>query len=92
MSFRKLVMQQLIIASIVLALTSEAAFAYIGPGIGAGTVGVILGFLLSILLALIAIVWYPFKRLVKRRREVQIDKRNQEVAQEEQNIQNNLRK
>jgi preprotein translocase subunit SecF len=43
-------------------LTSEA---YIGPGLGTGTIGVVLGILASIFLALIAIIWYPLKRLFK---------------------------
>jgi len=40
--------------------------AYIGPGIGTGVVSVILGFLLSIFFAIIAVFWYPLKRLLNR--------------------------
>ena len=40
--------------------------AYIGPGLGAGTIGVILGVLGSIVLALFAIFWYPIKRLMRK--------------------------
>ncbi len=43
-----------------------AAHAYVGPGLGAGTIALILGFILSVLLALFAVVWYPIKRLRKR--------------------------
>ncbi len=39
------------------------AFAYVGPGLGAGTIGVILGLLGSVLLALFAFFWYPIKRV-----------------------------
>lgn len=42
------------------------AQAYIGPGLGAGTIGVILGIITSILLAIVALVWYPFKRIIKK--------------------------
>ena len=49
-------------------LAASPAFAYIGPGLGAGTVGVILGVLGSILLAIFAIVGYPIKRLLKKRK------------------------
>lgn len=38
------------------------AYSYVGPGLGAGTLGVILGLLGSILLALFAFFWYPIKR------------------------------
>ncbi len=42
------------------------AHAYIGPGLGLGTIGAILGVLLSVLLAIFAIFWYPIKKLFKR--------------------------
>ena len=40
------------------------AAAYVGPGLGAGTLGVILGLVGSILLALFAFFWYPIKRIL----------------------------
>ncbi len=40
------------------------AAAYVGPGLGAGTLGVILGLVGSILLALFAFFWYPIKRVL----------------------------
>lgn len=43
--------------------------AYIGPGLSAGTVGVIIGILLSILLGIFALFWYPIKRLIKKTRK-----------------------
>lgn len=46
-------------------LMPSTAEAYIGPGLGTGAIGVVLGILASIFLALIAIVWYPLKRLFK---------------------------
>ena len=44
------------------------AHAYIGPGAGAGTIAVVLGILASIVMAFFAILWYPVKRLVKKRK------------------------
>ena len=46
-----------------LLLCSHQALAYIGPGMGAGTLGVLLGLIGSVLLALFAFFWYPIKRL-----------------------------
>lgn len=46
------------------------AQAYIGPGLGAGTVGVVLGILGSIFLTLLAIIYYPIKRMLKKRKEM----------------------
>ena len=39
-----------------------------GPGMGAGTIAVALGILGSIFLALFAVVYYPFKRMLKRKK------------------------
>ncbi len=50
-------------------LIPEFAHAYIGPGLGAGTIGVILGIIGSVFIALFAIIWYPLKRLIKKRRK-----------------------
>jgi len=49
-------------------LLASPAHAYIGPGVGAGTIAVVLGVIASIFLAFVAILWYPLKRLVKRRK------------------------
>ena len=44
-----------------------AVHAYIGPGIGVGVIGVVLGILVAIVLAFFAILWYPVKRLFVKR-------------------------
>lgn len=54
--------------SIILLLTSQPAAAYVGPGLGLGTLGVILGVVVSVLLAAFAILWYPIKKLIKKRK------------------------
>lgn len=52
-----------------LALAAAApAYAYLGPGVGLGAIGVALGVVGSILLGLFSLLWYPFKRLVRRLR------------------------
>lgn len=59
----------LVLGMLVLALAPpHAAEAYIGPGAGAGTIAVVLGILASILMAFVAIVWYPLKRLARGRK------------------------
>ncbi len=58
-------MRKLIYFALVLLVPSTAE-AYIGPGMGAGTIAVVLGILASIVLGLIAIVWYPMKRLFRK--------------------------
>ena len=47
-------------------LSPTYAMAYVGPGLGAGAISVVLGVLGSIFIALFAILWYPFKRFLKK--------------------------
>ena len=54
------------IVLIVLTLTSISAYAYVGPGLGLGVLGVLLGGVLAVLLAVAGVVWYPVKRLMKK--------------------------
>lgn len=58
-------MKLLLILPIVLLLPSQA-FAYVGPGLGLGAIGAVLGVIFSIFLALLGIFWYPIKRLIKK--------------------------
>jgi len=51
-----------------LALMAGPALAYTGPGLGLGAIGTALGVVLALVLMLISIVWYPFKRLLRRMR------------------------
>ena len=51
-----------------------AVHAYIGPGMGVGIIGVVLGILVAIFLAFFAILWYPVKRLFVRRRNQKEEK------------------
>lgn len=51
-----------------LLVAAMPAAAYIGPGAGAGTIAIVLGILASVVMAFFAILWYPMKRLLKKRR------------------------
>jgi len=50
---------------VVFLMHPEIVHAYVGPGLGVGTVVIVLGFIGSIFLALFAVLWYPIKRLIK---------------------------
>ncbi|MFT4717382.1 MAG: ABC-type transport system involved in cytochrome bd biosynthesis fused ATPase/permease subunit [Paracoccaceae bacterium] len=54
--------------SAMLMLITVPAQAYVGPGLGLGAIGVILGLLLSVVLAFFAFVWMPIKRMFKRKK------------------------
>ncbi len=47
-------------------LSPVCGMAYIGPGLATGTLGVILGIVGSICIAVFALLWYPFKKLLKK--------------------------
>lgn len=49
-------------------ILATPAHAYIGPGAGAGTIIVTIGVLAAIVMAFFAILWYPLKRAMKKRR------------------------
>lgn len=59
-------------------LFSDIAFGYIGPGMGLGTLGVVLGVVVSIFLALVAVVWYPIKRIFRKSSKRTDDDRSNE--------------
>lgn len=42
------------------------ASAYIGPGLGAGAVTVVLGIVSGLLMLIVGVVWYPIKKLIRR--------------------------
>ena len=47
---------------------TQAAHAYIGPGLGLGAIAVALGGVGFFLFVLFTALWYPFKHLLRRRR------------------------
>ncbi|WP_419176858.1 hypothetical protein [Desulfosediminicola sp.] len=59
-------MQIILLLSLLLVMLPQTAHAYIGPGLGMGVVGVILGVIFSIVLAIFGIFWYPLKRVYKK--------------------------
>ena len=67
-------MKFILLLTVALVLTiSSPAHAYLGPGMGAGAVAVILGIVASVFLALFAVLWYPLKRMFKRRKGPKAD-------------------
>src|SRR5262245_39590120 len=60
-------MKRLAVAVCLLTLATSAE-AYVGPGMGLGVIGAVLGFLTAIVLAFAGMVWYPVKRMIRARR------------------------
>jgi hypothetical protein len=60
---------RMLIVALVFVGWASHAHAYIGPGLGAGTIAVIVGVVGSILLAVFGIFYYPIKRMIKSRKQ-----------------------
>ncbi len=61
-------MRFLSIAFLLSAAATPAA-AYIGPGAGMGAIGTVVAVLGAVLLMIVGFIWYPVKRLLKRRKQ-----------------------
>ena len=56
----------------ILALASPPAYAYIGPGAGLGAIATLVAVVLGIALVIVGFLWYPLKRLIKKRKKPQL--------------------
>ena len=68
-----------LLASIFL-LSPEMAFAYIGPGLGVGALAAVIGVFGSIFLGLFAVLYYPIKRMMKRRRAARLKSEKSDIS------------
>lgn len=60
-------MRNFILALTILCMPS-AAHAYVGPGAGLGVIAVSLAVVLGVFLILVGFLWYPLKRLLRRKK------------------------
>lgn len=52
----------------ILLAVPTAAQAYVGPGMGLGLIASSLGIAAAFLMAMVAMIWFPVKRMIKRRK------------------------
>lgn len=45
----------------------NTAMAYLGPGMGGGIIAATIGFIIALFTLLFAILWFPIKRLFKKK-------------------------
>lgn len=57
----------LIVAGLIFEIPTTT-FAYIGPGGGLGAIGTVVALIFAVLLAIVGFMWYPLKRLLRKRR------------------------
>jgi hypothetical protein len=60
-------MRKVLLALAMCFLFTDSAFAYVGPSLGIGVIGAIFGILAAILFAIVGLIWYPVKRLMKKK-------------------------
>ena len=61
-------MRLFLLLALSIALLPGLAQAYVGPGLGAGAIGAVLGVIGAVLLAIFAVVYYPLKRALRNRK------------------------
>lgn len=54
--------------AVTLMILPQAAAAYMGPGAGLGAIGTLIALVGAVALAFVGFLWYPVKKLLKRRR------------------------
>ena len=62
-------MFKLIFSSIAFCIITTSSFAYLGPGVGGGVIAATIGIIVAIFAALFGLIWFPVKRLLKKRKE-----------------------
>ena len=70
---------------VLLMLFASSAHAYVGPGLGLGVIGAIFGAVLTVLLAIFGVFWYPIKRMLKKKKNA--EPKNHERPPQRQNNQ-----
>ena len=55
--------------AIILLIINVPSFAYMGPGMGGGLITAILGIISAILIAIFGILYYPIKRILKKKKK-----------------------
>ena len=65
-----LIFAQLFLASLFFVLLiSQPAMAYVGPGAGLAAIGAFFALVAGIIAALFGFLWYPIKRLMRKRKQ-----------------------
>lgn len=64
---KQLILPALLPAAL-LALMPAMAQAYVGPGMGLGLIASLLGLVAAFAMVLVAVVWFPLKRALRKRR------------------------
>tara|TARA_Y100000591_G_C21511235_1_gene534779 strand:+ start:183 stop:392 length:210 start_codon:yes stop_codon:yes gene_type:complete len=50
-------------------LATSSSYAYLGPGLGGGVIAATLGIIVALFATLFGLIWFPIKRILKKRKE-----------------------
>lgn len=56
------------------------AFAYVGPGAGLSIIGSLLAFIAAIVIGIFGFLWFPIRRILRRRKQAAADRNSDEVT------------
>ena len=62
-------MHKLILITSLFFFLNTSSYAYLGPGVGGGVIAATVGIIVAIFAALFGLIWFPIKRLLKKRKE-----------------------
>lgn len=65
----------------ILALYATPALAYVGPGAGLTAIGTMIAVIAALVLAVIGFVWYPLKRVMRRRKAARANDDSQKPSE-----------
>ena len=69
-------MYKLILTTLLFFFITTSSFAYLGPGVVGGVITATIGFIVAIFAALFGLIWFPVKRLLKKRKEKKENQQN----------------
>lgn len=67
-------MYKLIFKTLLIFFVTTSSFAYLGPGVGGGMIMATLGIVVAIFAALFGLIWFPIKRILKKRKKNKLNK------------------
>jgi hypothetical protein len=62
-------MYKLILTTLLFFFITSSSYAYLGPGVSGGVIVATIGVIVAIFAALFGLIWFPIKRLLKKRKK-----------------------